>query len=36
MLVANRLPTAMIFTPCEGGLSHNEAENITLSDPNPT
>jgi N-carbamoyl-L-amino-acid hydrolase len=22
-------PTAMIFIPCEGGLSHNEAENIT-------
>ncbi|MCI0753578.1 Zn-dependent hydrolase [Teichococcus vastitatis] len=27
--VARRLPTAMIFVPCEGGLSHNEAENIT-------
>ena len=22
-------PTAMIFIPCDGGLSHNEAENIT-------
>ncbi len=22
-------PTAMIFVPCEGGISHNEAENIT-------
>ena len=26
--VARRIPTAMIFTPCENGLSHNEAENI--------
>ncbi len=25
-------PTAMIFVPCEGGLSHNEAENATPSD----
>jgi beta-ureidopropionase / N-carbamoyl-L-amino-acid hydrolase len=23
------MPTSMIFVPCEGGLSHNEAENIT-------
>src|SRR5204863_242152 len=23
------LPTVMIFTPCHGGLSHNEAESIT-------
>ncbi len=22
-------PTSMIFIPCEGGLSHNEAENVT-------
>lgn len=22
-------PTSMIFVPCEGGISHNEAENIT-------
>ena len=22
-------PTAMIFIPCDGGLSHNEAENIS-------
>lgn len=35
MHVANRLPTAMIFTPCEGGLSHNEAENVTLQDIEP-
>lgn len=26
--VARGIPTAMIFTPCEGGLSHNEAESI--------
>jgi N-carbamoyl-L-amino-acid hydrolase len=26
--VARHVPTAMIFTPCEGGLSHNEAESI--------
>jgi N-carbamoyl-L-amino-acid hydrolase len=25
-------PTAMIFIPCEKGLSHNEAENITPAD----
>lgn len=35
MHVADYLPTAMIFTPCEGGLSHNEAENVTLSDIEP-
>jgi N-carbamoyl-L-amino-acid hydrolase len=23
------VPTSMIFVPCEGGLSHNEAEAIT-------
>jgi N-carbamoyl-L-amino-acid hydrolase len=27
--VARRVPTAMIFVPCEDGISHNEAENIT-------
>ncbi|MBN7796884.1 Zn-dependent hydrolase [Parahaliea mediterranea] len=27
--VASVAPTSMIFIPCEGGLSHNEAENIT-------
>ncbi len=26
--VARRMPTAMIFTPCKDGLSHNEAESI--------
>ncbi len=35
MHVAEYLPTAMIFTPCEGGLSHNEAENVTLADIEP-
>jgi N-carbamoyl-L-amino-acid hydrolase len=27
--VARRAPAAMIFVPCHGGLSHNEAESIT-------
>jgi N-carbamoyl-L-amino-acid hydrolase len=26
--VASTAPTSMIFIPCEGGLSHNEAENV--------
>jgi N-carbamoyl-L-amino-acid hydrolase len=26
--MARVLPTAMIFIPCEGGISHNPAENI--------
>jgi beta-ureidopropionase / N-carbamoyl-L-amino-acid hydrolase len=26
--VARHVPTAMIFTPCRDGLSHNEAESI--------
>jgi beta-ureidopropionase / N-carbamoyl-L-amino-acid hydrolase len=26
--VARRVPTAMIFTPCKDGLSHNEAESM--------
>ena len=25
-------PTAMIFVPCAGGLSHNEAESATAGD----
>ena len=25
-------PTAMIFVPCEKGISHNEAENMTADD----
>jgi beta-ureidopropionase / N-carbamoyl-L-amino-acid hydrolase len=27
--VARSVPTAMIFAPCHGGLSHNEAESMT-------
>ena len=27
--VARRVPTAMIFCPCHGGISHNETESIT-------
>lgn len=27
--IAKVIPTAMIFIPCENGISHNEAENIT-------
>ncbi|HUW79925.1 MAG TPA: M20/M25/M40 family metallo-hydrolase, partial [Acidocella sp.] len=30
--VATRIPTAMIFTPCKDGLSHNEAESIEPSE----
>ena len=30
--VATNTPTAMIFVPCEDGLSHNEAENATPDD----
>lgn len=30
--LARIAPTAMIFIPCEGGLSHNEAENIRPED----
>ena len=29
MYVARRLPAAMLFVPCEGGISHNEAEEIS-------
>jgi N-carbamoyl-L-amino-acid hydrolase len=29
--VARVAPTAMIFVPCEAGISHNEAENMTLA-----
>ena len=28
LYVARHIPTAMIFTPCKDGLSHNEAESI--------
>jgi N-carbamoyl-L-amino-acid hydrolase len=30
--VAKGIPTAMMFVPCENGISHNEAENITFAD----
>ena len=31
-MVARKIPASMIFVPCEGGLSHNEAEHAELSD----
>jgi N-carbamoyl-L-amino-acid hydrolase len=30
--IAQVVPTAMIFVPCAGGLSHNEAESATAQD----
>ena len=30
--IAGVTPTAMIFVPCEGGISHNEIENATPED----
>ncbi|WP_434621101.1 Zn-dependent hydrolase [Azospirillum sp. B2RO_4] len=30
--VAGKVPTAMIFIPCEDGISHNEVENISPAD----
>jgi len=30
--MAHCVPTGMIFVPCENGVSHNEAENASLSD----
>jgi len=30
--IARVAPTTMIFVPCAGGLSHNEAESITIED----
>ncbi len=27
--MARKVPTVMLFTPCHGGISHNEAESIT-------
>lgn len=30
--VSRVAPTSMIFVPCEGGLSHNEAESATVED----
>jgi N-carbamoyl-L-amino-acid hydrolase len=32
MYMARVCPTAMIFIPCEKGVSHNEAENATPAD----
>jgi len=32
LYVAQQAPTSMIFVPCEGGLSHNEAENAASDD----
>ena len=30
--LARVVPAAMVFVPCEGGISHNEIENATPSD----
>ena len=30
--MAKVIPTTMVFIPCEDGISHNEAENITSDD----
>ena len=32
MYIGNVAPVSMIFVPCEGGLSHNEAETATPED----
>jgi N-carbamoyl-L-amino-acid hydrolase len=32
LYIAEKVPTSMIFVPCEGGLSHNEAENAQSED----
>jgi len=32
LYVAEKVPTSMIFVPCEDGLSHNEAENAKKED----
>ena len=32
MHIANVCPTGMIFVPCAGGVSHNEAESATPAD----
>ena len=31
-MVARKVPTSMVFVPCAGGLSHNEAESATPED----
>lgn len=33
--LARICPTAMIFTPCKGGITHNEREDVTLEDTLP-
>ncbi len=33
--MAAKYPTAMLFSPCGGGITHNEAENTTLEDQLP-
>lgn len=33
--LADACPTAMIFTPCRGGITHNEAEDMTLEEALP-
>ncbi|MFM9938157.1 MAG: Zn-dependent hydrolase [Hyphomicrobiaceae bacterium] len=33
--MATICPTAMIFTPCRGGITHNEAEDMTLGEALP-
>ena len=35
MNLARRVPSVMIFTPCEKGITHNEAENVTRADIAP-
>jgi N-carbamoyl-L-amino-acid hydrolase len=35
MYLAGAVPSTMIFTPCEKGISHNEAENVTPADIEP-
>lgn len=35
MYLASAVPSTMIFTPCEKGISHNEAENVTPADIEP-
>ena len=35
MNVARVVPSVMIFTPCEKGITHNESENVTREDIEP-
>ena len=35
MNIARVVPTVMIFTPCEKGITHNEAETVTREDIEP-